>query len=163
MNDTKLTFYDNTHVKRTKDYNEYFGLSLAPIEREGVRHEVSIYRYRVPGRCDTYYFTWEKDHPNKVSYFSDGWQSIVESAKMVKRDLDKPQVVKLFVDAFTDEKICLRHRRDVMDLLRVIGPNSKTINALEKQIKKTLFNRVDRLVAEGVITKERAKRVIQFI
>lgn len=164
MSDKKLTFYDNIRVKTTKDYNEYLALSLKPIgERPGANYEVCIYRYCVPGRCDTYSFTWERGHPRKVAYFSDGWQSMIESAKMVKRDLDKVGVVKMFTDAFSDEKICLYYRNDLMKLLSVLGPKSKTVKALEKQIKKTLHARTDRLVAEGKLTREHADLVLGSI
>lgn len=164
MSTDHKTFYDNTRVKSGKDFREYLTLSLKPIElRYESNYEVCICRYCVPGRCDTYSFTWERGSPSKVAYFSDGWQSMVESAQMVKRDLDKKNVVEMFVQAFSDEKICLYYRRDLLNLLGVLGPQSKTIKALEKQIKKTLTARAKRLVEDGTLTQERADRVLQFI
>lgn len=160
MSDTP-TFYNNTRVKRTKDYNEYLALHLRPLEGDEVGGwKVHVYRYCVPGRCDTYSFTWKINRPCKVEYFSDGWENIVDSANMVKRDLNKASVVDMFLSAISDEKICCYYRNDLMNLLKVIGPKSKTFKAVKVKINKVMKGRSNRLVEQGWISKESADRLL---
>jgi len=141
------TFSNNVRVKIGPDDNEFLALALFPIE-EDRPYRVSLYRYCVPGRCDTYSFAWESARsPTKLAYFSDGWQPLGESLSMVAKDLDKSQVVEMCVRAFQAERVVLHYHREFLDLLQVIAPKSETYRRVQELCMNTMAERRARIQA----------------
>ena len=135
---TPPTFCGNIRVKAGRTDNEYLALQLQPLDAY-FRFRAMIYRYCVPGRFDTYSFAWETERPvPKLVYFSDGWQDMSKTMKMVAEDFDKPQVVELFLNAFSAERIVRHYRHDVLNMLAVIAPKSKTYKKLKTLCEKTM-------------------------
>lgn len=142
------TFYDNVCVKKGRNDNEYLAIALCKDE-DSPKYDVSVRRYCVPGRCDTYNFWWDKsDHPRNLSYFSDGWQSLPKSLEMVKKDFDLPQVVDMMTNAFNAERIVMTYRLDFLQMMSVLAPKSKAYHKVKSICDKTYAERVARFAAE---------------
>src|SRR5690242_5707323 len=95
--DDKVLFSDNIAVKVTKDQIDYFRIYITD-------RDASVGRYCVPGRLDIYDFDFipgQLGIGDRIGYFSD-WrgQSLIKAVAMLKRDLKKKQVKKLFEAAF---------------------------------------------------------------
>ncbi len=91
MSESKLPYSDNIAVSRTK-WGTYF-VSIWVTETVAV-----LTRYGVPGRIDTYSFSWiprVDGRGDRVSLFTDTGVSVAQAAKLVKRDLNRPQVKAL--------------------------------------------------------------------
>lgn len=92
MNDEKTLFSDNRQVGRSRD-GSWFFLSIHVSDRDA-----TITRYCVPGRLDTYSFTFipcQIGIGDRVTFFSDINCSLARAAKQVKCDLKKKQIVEL--------------------------------------------------------------------
>ncbi len=139
-------FSDNVNVKKATKRNgymrEFLSLSLAPTDAEWKPYEVSIRRYCLPGRCDTYCFDYTPSIGTgigaRIRYFSDDWMALPRALSLAARDLDRPQVVELFINAFSAESCVLKYRHDTIQLLKVIGPKSKTLREVEKLTKRIM-------------------------
>lgn len=147
---SEVKHYDNILVKRGKSSTEYFAISMSPIEEPYAPYEVSIRRYSVPGRCDTYYFDWEHDQsgPCRLRYFSDGQVPLAKTLALLAADLDKPQVVKLLVEAVQPEKHMHYSRQLVYDLLECLAPKSKSYRACKKAYDQMFEARKTRFAAQ---------------
>lgn len=152
-------FSDNILVQRNRWGNEYLAISLRPATKHK-DYRVYIYRYCVPGRCDTYSFQWkigQSLEPANVRYFSDSHLPLSKALSLVESDFNRPRVVEMCVNAFNAERIVLHYRHDFLKLLGVIAPKSKAYRAVKKLCKKTMEERAVRL--EG----ERGKKLLASI
>lgn len=140
-----VTVYDNTRVKAGRGYNEYLGLSCAPKD-ETRTFETYIYRYCVPGRCDSYAF---RLNGRVLEFSSDGWVPLDHAIRWVQDDLNKPEVVEMFVNAFSAMRPFLYFNRDIMSLLGLIGPKSKTYRAMKRLQKKMIAENRARIEAKA--------------
>ena len=149
---TSPSFSDNILVKRSRDSNEYLSVSLAPYERPWKPYRVSLTRYSCPGRCYTYSFSWNKEENHSISpfigYYSEGWYiPIAKSAKLITEDLDKPQVVKMLLNAFRAERIVVEYRHDFLSLLKALAPKSKSYKKVLALCGDTMSERSKRIAA----------------
>jgi hypothetical protein len=160
MNQTPTTdpeFGDNTLVQRHRWGNEYLAISLRPAD-ERRQFRVYVYRYTVPGRCDTYSFQWrvrQSLEPNSLRYFSDGWLPLAKALKLVEEDFNRESVVEMCEDAFRAEQIVLHYRRDFLELLEVIAPKSKTYRAVKRLCERTMEERKKKFEAKKALEKLR--------
>lgn len=136
-------FSDNIRVKRGRDSYEYFALSLRPDDAPWRPFRVAFWRYCVPGRCDIYSFEWHNtSRPTKLAFFSDGWYIPLDKAlKLAQRDLDRPEVVELCVNAFRASRIVSYYQHDWTQLINVVAPRSKTARAVDKVIDEVVTAR----------------------
>jgi hypothetical protein len=150
-------FSDNVCVRRSRysdirhTGNEFFALELAPPEPD-LPHEVQLKRYIVPGRCWTYAFQWQPSagvgQGPRVVYGSEGNTPIAAALKLLVADLDRPQVVALFEEAFGAERIVVRYHRDTLALLAALAPRSLTYRRTARLIETTLAARRARIETE---------------
>lgn len=93
-------FYDNVRVKSPRGMRgEFLGLRVWQDEKGD---HVYLYRYMVPGRCDSYSFTYntgEHYGVGKLSYYSEFGYKLQKSLTQFKKDSKLPQVKKLFAEA----------------------------------------------------------------
>ncbi len=162
-------FSDNTRVRagrtlRDGGYsgNEYLALSLAPPE-EDLPYTVQLKRYCVPGRCWTYAFQWtpstRQGIGDRLSYGSEGNAPLAKALKQVVADLDRPQVVALCRRAVMAERIALTYGRELIELLDVLAPRSKTRKAVAAMVEEVRQERLDRLVAAKQVDPQVAARL----
>jgi hypothetical protein len=100
---------------------------------------VSLSRYTVPGRIDSYNFDYVEGGSGMASrlrYSSESDLPLTKALSMLAKDLDKKQVVELIVDACSREGH-FQYARILNDcILRSIAPKSKSYRALDKVIKE---------------------------
>lgn len=143
-------FSDNTLVQRHRWGNEYLAISLR-LTTEHKDYRVYIYRYCVPGRCDTYSFQWkigQSLEPANLRYFSDEWLPLSKALLLVEADFNRSRVVEMCVNAFSAERIVCHYRHDFLKLFGVIAPKSKTYRAVKKLCEKTMKERAVRIAGE---------------
>lgn len=151
-NKLKASFCDNVCVFAGRDRREFFELQLLPAEPD-LLYEVMLKRYCVPGRCWTYGFQWVNDGSGRVVYGSEGTAPLAQSLKLIVADLDKPQVVDLFKQAFGAERIVCRYQQDTLQLLRALAPRCKVLRAIEPLIEQTRVARQARFEAQRAAEK----------
>jgi hypothetical protein len=88
----KTLYSDNTLVARTKWGHQYLSIHITD-------HGASISRYCVPGRIDSYNFSWVPDRRggigDRVVFFTDTALSLTKALKLVKKDLKNKYVKEL--------------------------------------------------------------------
>lgn len=141
------SFCDNVGVLRTRDRGEFFELQLLPPEPDAP-YEIQFKRYAVPGRYWVYCFRYEREGSGRVIYGSEGGEYLTKSLKLVEVDLNKPQVVELFRQAFSAERAVCRYRTEAIELLRMLAPKSKTYRETHKLCEQTMEARAARINAE---------------
>jgi hypothetical protein len=143
MNNTS-TFYDNIRVVRSHGSNEFLSINL--LENENSESIVCLTRYCVPGRITTYYFGLEPIRWSKgIIYYSANWKSMTQSMAMLERDLDRPQVIKMILNAFTAERIMLEYAHQFLHLLQILAPANKIRKLLAKQCNEMMRARAIRM------------------
>lgn len=146
-------FCENTRVFANANRNEFFELQLLPAEPR-MEYEVMFKRYAVPGRYWIYAFYFEREGSGRVVYGAESDDSITKSLKMLATDLDKPQVVDLFKQAFSAKRVALRYRQETLRLLKMLAPKSKSYRVAKKLSDKALEDKRARIetakVKEGV-------------
>ena len=134
-------FRDNVSVKNGRNSREFFSLSLTPAT-EDAPYRVSLCRYCVPGRTDTYCFDWihgRVGHGSRIAYFSDDHLPLAKAAKMVAEDLARPVVVEMITNAFNADRIALRYADEFYDLVsRLEAPRSR-LAAKVRAIRESLI------------------------
>lgn len=110
-------------------------------------YEVMFKRYAVPSRYWVYSFYYTHDGSGRVVYDTET-DGLVKSLKMVEAGLNKPQVIELFEQAFSAERIVRRYRHDTLRLLKMIAPKSKTYRKMVKLLDATMEARKVRIEAE---------------
>lgn len=148
-------FCSNTRVYRGRDCDQHwFELQLMPAE-DRMPFEVQFKRYATPGRYWIYAFQWQPSLGSgqgpRVVYGSEGTEPIARSLKLLLRDLERPQVLRLFEEALSAERVVCRYHRDLTNLLRALAPRSKAAKLTERLALKTFETRKARLVAAGQI------------
>ncbi len=150
-----VTHSDNTCVKRGKDGCDYFAVSFHPTEEPYRPYEVAIFRYCVPGRVDTYHFDWMRGYGGKLRYgteirtaFNGPPIPLPKALAMLAKDLDKPDVVELLVEAVTPEER-MHYSRQLIDFLLLrLAPKSKAYRACKKAYDAMYAARVARFAAQ---------------
>lgn len=135
-------FADNVFVKRNKwGGNEFFSIWIKFDRDEWDMKEtyepISISRYCVPGRIDTYNFSWwdrPSGYGDRVTYYSEGHTPLPQVMKMLQRDLDRPFVIGLMKEAA--RKINLYQLNHFIRFLEQLAPSSKSVRSLNT-IQKT--------------------------
>lgn len=153
MNTSLIKHSDNINVKRGRFYgpvhsygrnysgDEYLAVTFREPEEGYVPYEVSLYRYCVPGRCDTYHFDYVPSgncSAWKLRYFSDGQMSLPDALKLATEDLNKSQVAKLLVEACSQKRYRYYSRILINDILAMVGPKTKSYRACEKAFDKMM-------------------------
>lgn len=134
----RYRFSDNRWVANLKGGGGAEFLALAMQDPTDIwPYGASIYRYCVPGRCDSYHF----DYTDRVRYFSEGDDPMEQSIKQAKRDLNRKAVVEMFREAFQNPKH-LRYWREVDKLLRIIAPDSKARKVAAEEAEKVRQERL---------------------
>ncbi len=138
-------FSDNRRVITTEYGGEFLSVRFTE-ESEFVPGGVSLSRYCVPGRCDTYSFTWRGHEGGRVEYYSEGWAvALPDALAMLATDLQQNHVQAMIVEAVACPS---RYRFDfVRFLLPCIAPKSALLTACEKALeeaKKEFNNRRQR-------------------
>lgn len=149
-------FCENICVLNGRSHGEFFELQLMPAE-EDLPFQVQFKRYAVPGRCWVYGFQWQSPSRqgigSRVVYGSDDRSlPLVKAVAQVAKDLDRPAVVDLFRQAFSQERIVCRYHRDTTSLLDALAPGSKAAKLTERLVKQGFEARKARLVSEGRIS-----------
>jgi hypothetical protein len=159
--DTPYRYSDNVRVASNSGGSEYLAVSFRERTKDDdIPYEVAIYRYCVPGRCDTYHFDWT-DRPGeawRLRYFSDGHLELDKAINMAKKDLDKPQVVELFKRALEPEKH-MHFSRILQRILQLIAPKSKTLKMAERIQKKLVAIRTERIKAEDAKNEALVRKI----
>lgn len=122
-------FHDNVHVRRLKHGDEFFSVTF----REPGDFDpwnVNVNCYCVPGRCDTYSFSWNV-RQHTLTYFSEGNFPLVKAELFVTRDLNKDQVKELVLTMVRHTK-GRAYAGALLGLLQIISPGSRTTRALTR-------------------------------
>lgn len=133
---SNIKFHDNMRVKTYKNGAEYFSISFYEID-EYVPYRVSLSRYCVPGRCDTYLFDYCEGgcgQGDRIRYFSEGSVPLPKTLQLLHADLDKPQVQKLIVAAVSEYAHYRYAREFVEQLLANLAPKSKALRLARKAL-----------------------------
>ena len=114
---------------------EYFRVVFREYDKNWpeANYKVSIRRYCVPGRIDSYFFCQSID--GGIVYKSEGGLSLDKSLKMLQADLDRKQVVKMLTE-FCDIPRRLHYIQTFEQLLKSLAPKSKSTKAISKMLEK---------------------------
>jgi len=147
-NRKELAFGDNRRVKTTQCGGEFLAVSFNDPDDWYV-WMVSLTRYCVPGRIDSYNFDYtpgKSGFGSRVRYFTDTGDTLIQSLKAVQADLDKPHIIKMLVEACvkTARKDGLRYSRILAEeLIASIAPKSKALRALRNAIATIREERIE--------------------
>lgn len=127
----EIAFHDNILVQRRRRGNEYLSIAFKEYEDVYLPYEVSITRYCVPGRIDSYCFDYSPSRNSgcgsRVRYFSDAGLSLPEAIKVLHEDLTKRQVIELIVTACSQPKLRYYSKQFTANLLTALAPKSKAL------------------------------------
>jgi len=127
---------------------DYFRVDFQEFNPEHSPWIVSIGRYSVPGRYDLYNFDYAPSPcsgvGDRVRYFTDTKMTMPKALAQLHRDLNKPEVVKLLVEA-VETRGNTGYARDLLNLLACIGRDTKSYRAANKAYKKRLVERQQEL------------------
>ena len=127
-------FHDNRRIASPKgSRGEFLQVTLADASKDGCwQYEVSLSRYCVPGRIDTYRFHYSpfSDSPN-LAYLSEANTPLAEAVDQVRKDIELPQVRKMLID------MCgIRKTSSLCEnVIASLAPKSKTLKAMRRKIK----------------------------
>jgi hypothetical protein len=134
-------FSDNILVCRGRDRCDY----LQVVFRETTETQpdiVSLTRYSVPGRYDTYDFGFAPSPQcgigRRIRYFTDTNLEIGKALALLRKDLDKDAVAKLLADACSIRTNLSYSRILLGDLLASIGKNTRSYRAVKKAISQVV-------------------------
>lgn len=134
----EIAFHDNVFVQRRRWCNEFFSITFKEYEADYFPYEVSITRYCVPGRIDSYCFDYSPSRNSgcgsRVRYFSDAGLSLPEAIKALHEDLNKRQVIELIVTACSQSKLRYYSKQFTANLLTALAPKSKALRMAVKAI-----------------------------
>lgn len=136
----RVLYHDNTRISRLKWGSEYLAITFQTPDTKWSPQSVTLYRYCVPGRCDTYWFDWvapETGIGNRLRYFSEANTAITRSLAMVAKDLDQPQVVEL-VKRACNAGFQQHARQFTEHLLASVAPRSKSLRMARREIAKAI-------------------------
>jgi len=152
-----FSFSDNTTVSRSKWGAEYFAVLFRERDKESLTpYEVAIYRYCVPGRCDTYHFDWTdfgSGYGPRVTYYAEDNKSITKALAVLSKDLTKPRVIELLSEAVGKIEH-FYYSRILMDrLLSSVAPKNPGLRPVIRSFEKAKKDRA------AIIEKNRAARL----
>lgn len=115
------------------------------------RYEVSLHRYCVPGRIDSYCFYYDyKSHG--LVYNSEAGQSLIKSIEQFQKDIDKPQIIDMVMEMDAKYPYYTKTLREL--ILPEIAPKSKLLRKLKAARKKRLAEYDEkRLKEKQLVTK----------
>lgn len=131
-------YEDNILVGRRKYGADFLALYLG-TGTDLLPHQIVLCRYTVPGRTDVYSFDWVPGRTgvgDRVGYFSDHASTLRESLRLLERDLDKPQVVEMLVEACGKTEVWPIYRTFVEHFLPIVAPRSKSLRACKKALQE---------------------------
>lgn len=108
---------------------------------------VSLTRYTVPGRYDTYHFDYTPSPSagigNRVRFFTDTSITLQEALRLVQRDLNKKGVVEMLVEAYNQQPFYSNLLCNQL-LWRIARTTKsyKTLQEIISQRQKTSFDKV---------------------
>jgi hypothetical protein len=120
---------DNVHVRHLKHGDEFFSVTFREPD-DFDRWNINVNCYCVPGRCDTYSFSWNT-RQQTLTYFSEGNLPLVKAELFVTRDLNKDQVKELVV-TMVRQANSRAYAKALLTLLQIISPASRTTKALTR-------------------------------
>lgn len=143
-----LVHHDNVRVQRRRYGGEFLAVTFQ--EPSAVfPFTVSLVRYCVPGRCDSYSFDYVPGACGigpRVSYFTDYGNSLPASLQAIQEDLDRNEVVAMLVEA------CEKKPRFAVELtehlVAALAPKSRALRTLRKAIKLAREARKRRLTEQ---------------
>lgn len=114
--------------------------------------EVLLYRYCVPGRCDTYCFGLNNDGLTFSADQRDA-MSLVAALAMLQKDLNRPKVVSMFRCAA--HVVSLRELDKLVSLLWHVGSKTKSFQSANRILKARQKKRKDQEDSEIVQVKQK--------
>lgn len=151
-------FDDNIRVKDTKESSEYFSIHFREPD-EVLPCPVALTRYCLPGRLDIYCFDLLRGgfgDGERIRYFTDVKTTMPEALKLLTRDLNKPKVVTLIMDACKAKGHHLTYARHLSKgLLQILAPQSEAARVLKNWIDTELKERLKR--ANASVNSDQAK------
>lgn len=147
MNRHEPEFSDNVFVLRNKwNGNEYLSLYIEfnndwnTMESNYEYQPISLTRYCVPGRIDTYSFCyWQRrcGYGNRITYFSEGSTPLNRITPMLIRDLNRPRVVGLVREACRKLKLWQLNMLSAF-LYEIAGSTKsyKVVNSVRESIQQ---------------------------
>jgi hypothetical protein len=132
--DKEFHFTDNRRVKTGKWGSEFFAIWFC-TEPDWPYGKANVFRYCVPGRCDTYSFHRSN---SQLCYYSEGSIPITLSLKMLAKDIDTDECQKMILEAIEIPDHYSYARQLVEDLLPMIVPKSTTLKCCEKRMVKII-------------------------
>lgn len=127
-------FYtDNVRVASFYDRTDYFAVNFWELS-DDCQITVSIRRYSVPGRIDTYNFEFAPQNSgwgSRIRFSSEANESILDATKMARRDLNKKAVVEMI------EKAAVQGRAHSLNrLIEIVGRGTKAHEKCEEVFMK---------------------------
>ena len=134
-----IKYHDNIMVHKTKWGAEYLAITFSQTERDWRPYEVSVCRYCVPGRCDTYNFDYVRGGNGfgpRLRYFSEGPLPLPKAIEMLQEDMNKEQVIELVKEACSKKELRYYAHQFTENLLATIAPKSKALRAARSCVKR---------------------------
>jgi hypothetical protein len=134
----EAVLHDNRRVQTTKYGGEFLAVTFAEPDNDWTPWSVALYRYCVPGRIDRYMFDYAHGRSGvgpRIRYFTDSGMTLVKSLAQVQIDLDRPQVIKMLVEACSKWKLRGWARDLTERLIADIAPKSKCLRALRRAMQ----------------------------
>lgn len=133
-----IKFHGNIAVHKNKWGREFLAITFSKIEKDWRPYEVSISRYCVPGRCDTYSFDYIRGGNGtapRIRYFSEGPLPLPKAIEMLQEDMDKEQVIELIKEACSKKELRYYAHQFTENLLATIAPKSKALRVARRCVK----------------------------
>lgn len=160
----RFHFSDNTMVSRGKWGAEYFAVIFTERDRESpAPYEVAIYRYCVPGRCDTYHFDWTElgmGYGTRVTYYAEDSKPITKALQLLEKDLSQPRVVELLSEAVGKVEHFYFARILMERLLASVAPRHPGLRAVSRSFEKAKKERSEMIERKRAARLEEAKQLV---
>lgn len=144
-------YSDNVQVCKRKYGADFLAVRFRDLDAES-SWSVMLNRYTVPSRTDVYTFDWRPGRSGfgyRVGFFTDHGHSLPEALTLLRRDLDRKQVVEMLVGALVP--LCM-YRELVENLLPAVAPGSKALRACRAALRKS-----DRRVQQALKARREAR------
>lgn len=132
-------YSDNVLVCNRKNGGDFLAVRFRVLDAE-FSWSVMLNRYTVPSRTDVYTFDWMPGRSGfgyRVGFFTDYGHSLPEALTLLRRDLDRKQVVEMLVGMCAQVPRCM-YRELVENLLPAVAPGSKALRACRAALRKSM-------------------------
>lgn len=135
---------DNVQVRRGKDFVDYLKIHFREPDAD-YPFTMHLSRYSVPGRCDTYDFSWlvspSDGIGDRVCYFTDTGEPLDRALRQLRRDLDKRQVVDMFRRFCEASSAPRSYHRTLLHMLNLIAPASEVYRVVQEYVANRVVQR----------------------